>query len=232
MEGKDSKPIVARIVMPLPPDYRSYHQGIAADHPDLQFVVLDRLEISGNAVMEDIHVSGGPTASHLVEELQSGRGVRSAEQIAAMGREATYRMSIDMPPLAKLLRELEVIVRYPVSFGGAEGRLLVASSKAKVRVLLSRMKKFAPDTRIESIRTDILEGPQALLTPKQQELFRLAMASGYWDVPRRATMTDIAERFHVAKSSISEMLATIEKKLLHEIKVTDEYLLDHRTAQH
>jgi predicted DNA binding protein len=40
------------------------------------------------------------------------------------------------------------------------------------------------------------------------------MAAGYFAVPRRITLTGLANKLGKSKSSLSEMLANIEKKLL------------------
>ena len=229
---EEGRSIVARIRMPLPEGYPTYHRAIASSHPDVQFVVLERMEIAGNAVVEDVRVAGGATAGHLLEELKHSRGVRSVERIENAQNAAVYRLTIDMPPLSEILKELRLVTRFPVSFSGAEGRLLVVAPKGKVRTLLSRMLKIAPETRVEAIRSEVFEGPTGLLTPRQQEVFQVALSVGYWDVPRRATLADIALRLHVAKSSISETLAMIEKKLLHEIHESDLQLFDARTGLH
>jgi len=46
------------------------------------------------------------------------------------------------------------------------------------------------------------------------------MAAGYFEVPRRVTLTELAERIGVAVSSLSEMLAVVEKKLLQEVQTS------------
>jgi predicted DNA binding protein len=53
-----------------------------------------------------------------------------------------------------------------------------------------------------------------VLTEAQQQLLTEAMAAGYFAVPRGITLTDLARRLNRSKSSLSEAIAVIERKLL------------------
>jgi predicted DNA binding protein len=51
------------------------------------------------------------------------------------------------------------------------------------------------------------------LTSIQRALFRQALALGYFEVPRRITLTQLAHKVSRNKSSVSTTLATVERKL-------------------
>jgi predicted DNA binding protein len=46
------------------------------------------------------------------------------------------------------------------------------------------------------------------------------MAAGYFDVPRRLSLTELASQLGMAVSSLSEILAVAEKKLLQNFQTT------------
>ncbi len=95
---------------------------------------------------------------------------------------------------------------------------VVVGPEIKVRRLLDAMRSKVPDLTVESVRHDSAQGRE-ILTPRQEELFRRAMAEGYFEVPRRVTLTELAARLGMAVSSLSEALAIIEKKLLEERRI-------------
>ncbi|HTT25710.1 MAG TPA: helix-turn-helix domain-containing protein, partial [Thermoplasmata archaeon] len=53
-----------------------------------------------------------------------------------------------------------------------------------------------------------------VLTPSQRTLLLQAVAAGYFDVPRRTSLTRLASRLAKSKSTVSEMLAIVEHKLV------------------
>jgi predicted DNA binding protein len=59
-----------------------------------------------------------------------------------------------------------------------------------------------------------------LLTPRQREVFEIASREGYWDVPRRINLTELAGLLEVAKSTLSDQLQRIESAVFHAF--TDE----------
>lgn len=225
MSASDAKDVVVcRILMPLPSNYSSYHARLMANHPDYEFMILGRMEIGEGSLLEDISVKGPGIPEVLTEELKRGKGVKSVEFLGRSpdNQVHNYRLTIEMAPLARILKELQVLVRYPIPFQEPVAKILVVASKPRVRELLRRMKEIAPDTSIQAINTHRLEGSRGSLSARQLEVFRVAISAGYWEVPRRTSLTELAKRLGIAKSTLSGMLATIENKLMLEAK--DLYL--------
>jgi predicted DNA binding protein len=180
------------------------------------------METESDEMMEDIRISGSHIDGALVEALRKGKGVRTVATLEHTPRSLILRLTIDTTPIARIFKELHVLLRYPVQFGGGTIRLLLVAREDKVRAAFARLKIRAPDTVVVSIHHDCVAENGKLLTPKQGEVFRLAMSAGYWDVPRRITLSDLASLTDVSKSTIWATIAMIEKKLLYSVK--DQYL--------
>jgi hypothetical protein len=58
------------------------------------------------------------------------------------------------------------------------------------------------------------------MTPRQQEILQRALAAGYFDVPRRISLTELAVRIGVATSTLSVTLAVIEKKIVESFPLS------------
>jgi len=54
-----------------------------------------------------------------------------------------------------------------------------------------------------------------MLTPKQRLIFDSALNEGYWDTPRRITLSDLAELLGLSKSTLSVHLHKIEGIVLN-----------------
>ena len=52
------------------------------------------------------------------------------------------------------------------------------------------------------------------LTKRQEELIRYAFDNGYYEVPKKITLDDLASRFYISKSTASVILRDAEKKLI------------------
>ena len=54
-----------------------------------------------------------------------------------------------------------------------------------------------------------------MLTPKQRQIFDSALNEGYWDTPRRITLSDLAGFMGLSKSTLSVHLHKIEGIVLN-----------------
>jgi len=52
------------------------------------------------------------------------------------------------------------------------------------------------------------------LTDRQREILKVAISEGYYDFPRRITLSQLAEKLGVSKATLSEMLMKIESKII------------------
>jgi predicted DNA binding protein len=54
-----------------------------------------------------------------------------------------------------------------------------------------------------------------LLTPRQREIFDEAVYNGYYDKPRRITLTKLAGEMKISKSAMCEIVHLIERNIMH-----------------
>lgn len=60
------------------------------------------------------------------------------------------------------------------------------------------------------------------LTPRQREILLRAVHGGYYEYPRRITLTDLAREIGIAKSTLSESLIMIERTVMQSFARTLE----------
>lgn len=54
----------------------------------------------------------------------------------------------------------------------------------------------------------------SVLTDKQRQTVELALREGYYERPREADLTELAEQLDLSKSAVSQRLRTAERKLI------------------
>ncbi|MDG1537534.1 MAG: helix-turn-helix domain-containing protein [Candidatus Poseidoniaceae archaeon] len=87
----------------------------------------------------------------------------------------------------------------------------IACAQGKVRDLIAGFEEERIPYRLLSTRGV----SSRMLTPRQRLVFDTATQEGFYDVPRRVTLTALAARLDVAKSTLSAQLQRIESTIMH-----------------
>ena len=114
------------------------------------------------------------------------------------------------------LVDLGVVPRTPFEVRDGWVEWTVEGSREQMRHLVNRFRSDEIPHRVLSTRSI----RSRLLTPRQREVFEIASREGYWDVPRRINLTELAGLLEVAKSTLSDQLQRIESAVFHAF--TDE----------
>ncbi|WP_277555509.1 helix-turn-helix domain-containing protein [Halobaculum limi] len=73
------------------------------------------------------------------------------------------------------------------------------------------------DLRLESLTEDVLPDPSiAGLTDAQRQALTTALATGYYDTPRTATLDDVADHLGITRQSASERLRRGTRNILED----------------
>lgn len=87
----------------------------------------------------------------------------------------------------------------------------IACAQGKVRALIAGFDEEKIPYRLLSTRGV----SSRMLTPRQRQVFDAATQEGFYDVPRRITLTALAVKLDVAKSTLSAQLQRIESTVIH-----------------
>lgn len=124
-----------------------------------------------------------------------------------------------MTDLLSLLRRYEIVVDWPMEYtdqGGLRVTMLGEDKKIRealtgipdeIQITLEGIGEYHPDMRQFA----------SLLTDRQQELLELAINEGYYEMPRRATLSDLADRANISAGTVGEHLRKIETKVIMEL---------------
>jgi predicted DNA binding protein len=182
-------------------------------HPEVRLEVLDRMELGGGLSLFETRIQSDRRGSWR-EELLTLPGVKDVEQIDSTEGSEVCRIFFRGKTFTPLLKRLRLVGQFPFPVNNGVATWNVAGPEGKVRELLKNLATQSAGFHVDSVRHGpLLRNPSAL-TPHQQEILHHAQVAGYFDVPRRISLTRLASKEGVAISTLSVTLATIEKKIL------------------
>lgn len=123
-------------------------------------------------------------------------------------------MNESLTALLSVLQESEVIMAIPVEFLSDDRlRLTFIGQHEPLQRILNRISEFV-EIEIEQIGEYGSEGRLgSVLTDRQREILTAAV-EGYYEVPRQATIRDIADEIGLSQATVGEHLQKIEARVL------------------
>ncbi|MBD3210588.1 hypothetical protein GF318_04370 [Candidatus Micrarchaeota archaeon] len=225
-----TRPLIASIVY--------NHDCICSDvperYPDTDIRYLAELGVSGDKISHLFNLKGGEVekfigslrAHHTASQVKVLRkNEDSADVITVTNEGASTHHALNESGCA--------FISTPVYDSGTETVRVFASSFESLKQFIDSLKnsynvklaskKYLQDN--ESICTEgllksgYLEVASAAnkLTKRQSEALRLAGSMDYYDMPKKSSIRDIANRMGISEAAASELLRKAEKKLLPSI---------------
>ena len=149
------------------------------------------------------------SSNELIDELNAHSGIDDVRNLGS------YRYEVDIAPKGggyiKEVREVGVIPQSPFEVRDGWVDWTIECSAEKSRELVQLLREGGVPYRVISTRST----GSRMLTPKQRPIFDSALNEGYWDTPRRITLSALAELLGLSKSTLSVHLHNIEGIVLN-----------------
>lgn len=182
-------------------------------HPELEIrVTATQMRPQGGIITEFEAI--GPPVPAFGDELRRMPGVFRVDRLAELETRARYRAEVIVPPLVELSNTAHAILRYPRVIRGGEFTVEVAATVPELRNVVGEVRRITPDLRVLRFGREEMRSSPRSLTPGQHRLLCRALALGYFDVPRRISLTKLAGEVGLSKSWTSRALAIVEKQLV------------------
>ena len=202
---------VVKLRFELP--HTNYLYAFSRAHPEILTVITATQQLDPGRVLAELELIE-PSPSDHVEEMQRLHGVVSVSRLGPVGPRTRYQGVAEKPAYLVLADELEVLCRYPRLVQNGEHTIEVASRVSQVRRLVRGLRDLSPQVVIGAFGRDRMRTVPPTLTPRQDALLHQALAVGYFDVPRRISLTGLARKLGRSNSSVSQALALVEKALV------------------
>lgn len=125
--------------------------------------------------------------------------------------------SIDGPSIHETVLENGCMTRLPIVISkGAQYHTILAPSQQEFSQLFDSLKERFTSVRIERVRRYPTGIVAPLLTVKQTEAVRLAYVRGYYEIPRKCEIQEIAEEAGIKRVAMQERLRRAERSIMKE----------------
>jgi hypothetical protein len=184
-------------------------------HPELRIEILNRMElISDLLLLEARVISPGPGRwTEWQEEVRTIPGVSKVEFQIESPHAAIFRLILRTGLIWRVVQQHRVLARFPILIQQGWLRFETVATSSQIRPFLREAQRRVGPSRVESVRRHAVSLGSLGLTPSQDAVFREALRSGYFSVPRRISVSGLAAQLGRSKSSTSEMLSKIHQRL-------------------
>jgi len=186
-----------------------------ADGSDgVEMRVLAHVPTGGGRVREEVEVRGAAWRAR-VDHIRGAPNVGRVDVLESDADHARVRLDVASCPLQEAVAASGVLPRFPFEVKDGHDQWLLVSERVDAA-------SFVDALRARGIGVEVLTSrehhPHGAMTARQRELMDAAVGQGYYEVPRRVTLTKLAERLKVSKSTLSETLARGERHVLEGLR--------------
>ncbi|QEE17149.1 helix-turn-helix domain-containing protein [Promethearchaeum syntrophicum] len=124
------------------------------------------------------------------------------------------------PWILQTIFDAQLLLQFPFLLMNGKIFLQLVGSRKKIDELFSSNAHWKEiDISIKKIRKYC---PDSLLTPRQFEILNQSLNNGFFDIPRKKSLSVLAEEIGISPSALSENIRRINKKLAeHYISCID-----------
>jgi predicted DNA binding protein len=124
---------------------------------------------------------------------------------------------LDFPSIYETVLESGNMSLLPITIlNGVQYHTVLSPSRDALRTLLKTLKRRFTTVKILSLHSEPLKSKTTLLTQKQLEAFKLAFNQGYYQIPRRIKIEDLAKKLDVKRVAVQERLRRAEIRIFTE----------------
>jgi predicted DNA binding protein len=145
--------------------------------------------------------------------IRRSEGVRQAIDGEGAGDATPLLVVLDRPSICRASNDAAIVcLECPLSSESQPAAWRFIARKASdFRQVLSKLSQEGIETRIEDVAP--LER-KATLTGRQKEIVATAVAQGYFEFPRRISLTSLSKLLGVKPSTLSEILRSAERRIM------------------
>lgn len=168
-----------------------------------------------------------------LEELGNRDHVDEIEVLGEGESEATCVVAVAADPIVAAVTEAGTPIEFPFRVQNGRTVLQVATLGEQLAGLEEMLDEAGLPWSIDHIKQSI--SSESPLTRHQRVVLEAALVEGYYDTPRRCTLTELAAELDIAKSTCCETLQRAESTVMEAFLAGDDRMTSagrHGTAPH
>ncbi|MFX1391390.1 MAG: helix-turn-helix domain-containing protein [Promethearchaeota archaeon] len=208
-----NKPSLARIKIKFPHDI--WISEVYKKYPDIKmeishFLPYDLEESIGNSVIEILYYN----IDSVIEEIKNHPSVFELNVIEKEENKVKFNIKTKDPYLLYAIIKCGVLVDFPVRVEDGYAYWRLISSRESIDQLLTLFEKKNIDFELLRIGVSpyIIENNKSKLTFDESNILDKAISSGFFEIPRKISLEELANSLGKSKSALSVALRKIIKK--------------------
>jgi hypothetical protein len=194
-------------------DTQNVFQRLAGE-TGVRMAVVDCRDFNIRGMSLLIQLEGEHAAmQQAVRALRKMRGVRNVYDTGINGSKTLCLTVLDRPGLCEASMGTGVVcMQCPYNQAEVNPTWQVLVSRPDdIRDLIARLQRRGVNAKITAISQ---VNQDELLTGRQKEILAIAISLGYFDFPRKISLTELSAKVAIKPSTLSEILRNAERKLL------------------
>jgi len=155
----------------------------------------------------------------MLDDIQEHPTVEWMEVLQRTDDEALVQIRTELPLLLFAARGSGLPLELPFEIQDGQATWTLTTSQESISALGDQFDAMGIGYSIEYLQQEVT-GPEDLLTEDQRALVQEAIARGYYDTPRRCSLTELADAVGRAKSPTSGTLHRAEERVMKECAAT------------
>jgi hypothetical protein len=232
--GRDDTPVdgAMREVTILVRHHGEPESDVSANHPGVTLRSISSMTGRAAERKRIVELSGDhEQIASFLAEFRATEPVQAAEPLSPLGRSRIYAAIVydahNWDSIAERLTEMGLHYRTGTTItAGWERWTLYLEGSDDLAAIVGSLEDAGNETQlVKSVELGQIEPARQLnvtrlvdeLTPRQQEILRAAIDSGYYDPGRDVTIEEIGEQFDLATTTTWEHLQRAEAKVMADI---------------
>ncbi|GAB3412833.1 hypothetical protein GCM10027435_06030 [Haloparvum alkalitolerans] len=200
----------ARLVVDLPDG--PWVADVSREFPAATFQVIAALPGDGPGFA--LVWITAPDVDAVLDAMESHPSVTDMSVMGRADHEVTVQFETSAPMLLIAAKRSGIPIEMPVEIENGDATIDVTGAHDRLSELGRQFDELGLNFRVKYIQ-ERLQASQ-LLTETQQDLLLRAVEEGYYDTPRTCSLTELADRVDLAKSTCSETLHRAEEVVVKQ----------------
>jgi len=150
----------------------------------------------------------------VVAAIEAAEAVTDLQVMQRQDGTALVQFETTSPMLLFPVQTSGVPLELPFDLQDGEAVWELTASRERLGRLGEQLDAFGIEFTVDRLQSYV--EPEQLLTEQQEQLVREAVEAGYYDTPRDCTLTELADRLGMAKSTCSETLHRAEGAIIKQ----------------
>lgn len=183
---------------------------VSRAYPDAQFRILAALADDQAGVgLAEVTAQELPS---ILTEIDASEAVTELDILQQHDNTALIQFETTMPLLLFSIQGAGIPLKMPFLLTDGKAEWELTASQDRLSELGTQFEQFGIPFTVNELHQHI--EPEQLLTDRQLQLLTVAVEQGYYDTIRQCSLTELADKLGIAKSTCSETLHRAEGKVI------------------